>query len=444
MASDQYCLKWNNHQSNLVGVFDSLLQAEALVDVTLSCEGQTLRAHKLVLSACSPYFQTLFTSHPESHPIVILKDVTFTELQSLISFIYKGEVSVEQEDLHSLLKTAEGLKIRGLTDVASSKRNSTEEETTKEESQLKKRKIRDIPGEDTSYSKQQFSSQSDTLPAEKLAALNVETVIKTKSEPSWRNDDDSHQDDEEGMVEDGPRDTTYLCPVCGQSFANRHYLSLHLESHHSTPRLPPPPVLQPPPSTPLANQSLPSSMALPVLPLTRLDSAADDREGRSTTSVKKEHPIITLPYHPPRSSTPPKHSNHHSVMDEAIDMTAISVETELGGPSSVGCPVTCKYCTRVFDTIGNLLDHMTVHQGDRPFRCDFCGKAFKFRHHLKDHCRIHTGERPFQCNICGKSFGRSSILKTHSKIHLLRRRGFEVSRVVQQAFVSEIQGEDEK
>ena len=49
------------------------LTSESLVDVTLSCEGRSLKAHKLVLSACSPYFKALFQEHVDNHPIVILK-----------------------------------------------------------------------------------------------------------------------------------------------------------------------------------------------------------------------------------------------------------------------------------------------------------------------------------------------------------------------------------
>lgn len=58
-SSQRFCLRWNNHQSNLLSVFDQLLHDESFVDVTLAVEGQLLKAHKMVLSACSPYFQVI-------------------------------------------------------------------------------------------------------------------------------------------------------------------------------------------------------------------------------------------------------------------------------------------------------------------------------------------------------------------------------------------------
>ena len=54
----QYCLRWSNYQSNLTSVFDHLLQTESFVDVTLTTdEGQAVKCHKVVLSACSTYFK---------------------------------------------------------------------------------------------------------------------------------------------------------------------------------------------------------------------------------------------------------------------------------------------------------------------------------------------------------------------------------------------------
>lgn len=110
MSGQQFCLKWNNYQSNMSEVFQNMLLNESLVDVTLACEGANLKAHKMVLAACSPYFQSLFVSNPCKHPIVILKDVRFVDLKAIIDFMYRGEVNVSQDQLSALLKTAETLK----------------------------------------------------------------------------------------------------------------------------------------------------------------------------------------------------------------------------------------------------------------------------------------------------------------------------------------------
>ncbi|KAK7601777.1 hypothetical protein V9T40_009218 [Parthenolecanium corni] len=118
MGSDRYCLRWNNHQNNLLGVFSQLLQEESLVDVTLACsEGHSIRAHKVVLSACSSYFQSLFIDHPNRHPIIILKDVCFAELRTLVEFMYRGEVNLEYCQLPTFLKTAESLQVKGLAEM---------------------------------------------------------------------------------------------------------------------------------------------------------------------------------------------------------------------------------------------------------------------------------------------------------------------------------------
>lgn len=117
-APQQFCLRWNNYQSNLTSVFDQLLQTEAFVDVTLACDGRSIKAHKVVLSASSPYFQTLFADTPCQHPIVIMRDVNWYDLRAIVEFMYKGEINVSQDQIGPLLRIAEMLKVRGLADVS--------------------------------------------------------------------------------------------------------------------------------------------------------------------------------------------------------------------------------------------------------------------------------------------------------------------------------------
>lgn len=84
----------------------------------------------MVLSACSPYFQTLFVNHPEKHPIVILKDVPYADMKSLLDFMYRGEVSVDQERLSAFLRVAESLRIKGLTEVNDDKPSNRDQSET--------------------------------------------------------------------------------------------------------------------------------------------------------------------------------------------------------------------------------------------------------------------------------------------------------------------------
>ncbi|XP_018573629.1 protein tramtrack, beta isoform isoform X46 [Anoplophora glabripennis] len=115
MASEQFSLCWDNFHKNMSSGMNSLLENEDLVDVTLAVEGKCLKAHKMVLSVCSPYFKELFKSNPCQHPIVFMKDVSYVALSDLLQFMYQGEVQVSQENLTTFIKTAEALQIKGLT-----------------------------------------------------------------------------------------------------------------------------------------------------------------------------------------------------------------------------------------------------------------------------------------------------------------------------------------
>ncbi|XP_049532494.1 modifier of mdg4-like isoform X29 [Anopheles darlingi] len=122
MADDeQFSLCWNNFNTNLsAGFHDSLVQGD-LVDVTLAAEGHLVKAHRLILSVCSPYFRKMFMQMPvNQHAFIFLKDVSHSVLKDLIQFMYCGEVNVKQEALPGFISTAEALQIKGLTETGDS------------------------------------------------------------------------------------------------------------------------------------------------------------------------------------------------------------------------------------------------------------------------------------------------------------------------------------
>ncbi|KAJ6640003.1 Broad-complex core protein isoforms 1/2/3/4/5 [Pseudolycoriella hygida] len=124
---EDLCMTWNNHHSYIKSAFTSFLHKEALVDVTLAAEGRYLHVHKVVLSACSSYFASLFASNPCQHPIVILKDVQYDDLKAVVDFIYYGQVNLSEAKLEQFMKTAKMLEILELMADSSLLSNNTNE-----------------------------------------------------------------------------------------------------------------------------------------------------------------------------------------------------------------------------------------------------------------------------------------------------------------------------
>ncbi|XP_043272607.1 longitudinals lacking protein, isoforms H/M/V-like isoform X1 [Venturia canescens] len=121
--STEVCLRWNSYHSNMQNSFPSLLDTEQFVDVTLACEGRSLKCHKMILSSCSDYLAALLRENPCQHPIILMKDLKFWEVEALVKFMYRGEVNVAHDKLPQLLNAAEALQIKGLAGPSPSLQN---------------------------------------------------------------------------------------------------------------------------------------------------------------------------------------------------------------------------------------------------------------------------------------------------------------------------------
>ena len=115
MASEKFCLRWNDFESNISVAFRELREEKDFFDVTLACDDSQVQAHKVILSACSPFFRNILRRNPHQHPLLYLKGVKHKELLSVLNFMYQGEVNVAQEELNSFLAVAEDLRVKGLT-----------------------------------------------------------------------------------------------------------------------------------------------------------------------------------------------------------------------------------------------------------------------------------------------------------------------------------------
>ena len=84
MPTEHFCLKWNNYQTNIVSALGNLKLDGDFVDVTLSCEGRKIEAHKVILSACSDYFRDVFRVSERENLLNSNIYLIFSLIQSII------------------------------------------------------------------------------------------------------------------------------------------------------------------------------------------------------------------------------------------------------------------------------------------------------------------------------------------------------------------------
>ncbi|XP_057672599.1 longitudinals lacking protein, isoforms N/O/W/X/Y isoform X13 [Diorhabda carinulata] len=413
----QFCLRWNNHQSTLVAVFDTLLENGTLVDCTLAAEGKCLNAHKVVLSACSPYFEALLSKHFDKHPILILKDVKFQELKAMMDYMYRGEVNISQDQLGALLKAAESLQIKGLSD--NRKGETSDRKPT--------------PAAPPPKSPQPAS----TLP--KVQGLTIEQRAR--------------EDSREGSMSPGPRKKKRLRRKSEE--LDNHDASNSSESH-----------------------SLPAQ-SIPMLPaITKMNADVPDQvETKSEILTRHKQIEDTIPQVPIIKEKIETHTelmlepkseyvdemNEDSIEDLTLDDDDLSNMEQVddqAGPShgagegssqgfggwhmgnqsqdevflaaqeavgahrdsqGLSAAFPCSQCDKVYKRLDSLKRHLRIEckKTDKPLvRCPQCHKEYRRMDSLRRHLRVECNKvGTFYCDICSRVFKHKFALKVHKNRH---------------------------
>lgn len=279
MAGENFCLKWNDHHNVFFSNIESLCEKSFLTDVLLSAGGQVYPAHKLVLCICSTYFQELFfkpqpASMQSSNTVIYLKDVDPTYLQLLLTYMYRGEVDVSESHLTEFLRTAAGLRVRGLTEtdrsapapapaptpetVFSNKRKLETRPLVQDEVILGGKKIsRDFGYVQTKTDEivinenpttSDIKEESDE-PSTTWTSVSKENINTNREEDypvemtNYQTDLTGYEDDKDhygGKIDKFPEDPTlmtdklnkaYQCEMCSMSFNQKWLLRRHWKTH---------------------------------------------------------------------------------------------------------------------------------------------------------------------------------------------------------------------
>ena len=109
-------MTWGSHQQHTAKSLRALREDEHFCDVTLVCENHQFETHKFLLSMCSPFFAEILKANKHPHPLIYLKDIKASHMESLLDFMYSGVVKMEEQSLNEFLKAAKELKVKGLVD----------------------------------------------------------------------------------------------------------------------------------------------------------------------------------------------------------------------------------------------------------------------------------------------------------------------------------------
>ncbi|XP_068211053.1 longitudinals lacking protein, isoforms H/M/V-like isoform X25 [Palaemon carinicauda] len=462
MSDGMLSLSWNNHKATFCHVLSTLREKEKYTDVTVACEGRFYPVHKLVLSTCSEYFEKIFDNTPCKHPVIVLKDIAWDELEALLSYMYDGVVSVAQNDLARLIKAAEVLRIKGLAvpdepppsknDVAS--RKSTHRSSDDRSSPHPKRRRREENVSQSSVYKSPSSS-----PARASPGLSESEPSRTHVDTRWKDhtseqssdrplDDRLHQSAsatssspqapievmvDESLVKEEVEDTLdsrddvidsgmdygslgsdsrldgSVGDDDGKMLPNKFEPNVGSQSESHS---------QPLPDAVVEALAGPSGMQ-GWLGGCEVPGSFSGMEGFSGDGSQDVHPPQQGP--PVGGVQSGAHQMVWSSRSREGRTTAFGGKGSTSGLPPQGAVTAkthhCPYCPYSTIKTSHLKDHIHTHTGEKPYACNQCPFRCSQKNNLTRHLRTHTGEKPFACQLCSYRAAQKSSLMIHMCSH---------------------------
>jgi len=113
-----FTLNWDSYNIHIREMMDDLINDMDTADVTLVCDdGVKIRAHKLVLKACSLVFKTILHKNSTPNAFIYLRGINSSEMNLILEYMYLGETTFEQENVDNFLQVANDLKIKEINEI---------------------------------------------------------------------------------------------------------------------------------------------------------------------------------------------------------------------------------------------------------------------------------------------------------------------------------------
>ena len=219
MHQEKYSLTWHTYSDHLKSMMKELMMNEDFSDVTLVTEDKKqIKANISILSACSPIFREVLKKEKNSSTIMFLRGIQYSEIESILQFIYLGEATFYEERMDEFLAVAKSLEIKELCNAKAESNDEPEEEPSTTD-----------PGTSKENWKEQriASDHIREQPTQERGVLGVNG--KYECEPCRKTFSRRGLDNHKQTVHQGVK---YACDQCDSQFTQQSDLTRHIQSKH--------------------------------------------------------------------------------------------------------------------------------------------------------------------------------------------------------------------
>ena len=200
MHPDKYTLTWHSHPDYLREMMREMMTSDDFTDVTLVTDDKkTIKAHRNVLSACSPVFKNILQMDTtNNHPVIYLRGIQYSELESILQFIYLGEAKFYEERMNEFLSVSKNLEIQELS--------------------------KDVEIDEADPPNQIQEDITDTVNFDHINSMEQEEESTIESEQT-------HEKEVLRKSEVIKAGSKFQCPQCDKMFSWNSHVHAHIRSH---------------------------------------------------------------------------------------------------------------------------------------------------------------------------------------------------------------------